>query len=194
MSSVFAPASLSFRTPMIWLCGLAWPRRGHGPAHSVKRFRFIGLPPSSIQRWKIPVRNGPDIGEKVTQKTKNKSAIPVTVPISPKLLEAIDVTPTGDETFLVTEYGHPFTAGGFGEKMVQWPNEAGVRASIATQGMRKTVGINMAENDASPYEIMAVLGHSSPKSTQVYKEAANRRKLARKAASKSTLGQMTPKS
>ncbi|MEM8850877.1 MAG: hypothetical protein AAGE03_12695, partial [Pseudomonadota bacterium] len=32
---------------------------------SVKRFRFMGLPPSSIQRWKTPVRNGPDIGGKV---------------------------------------------------------------------------------------------------------------------------------
>jgi len=25
----------------------------------------MGLPPSAIQRWKIPVRNGPDIGGKV---------------------------------------------------------------------------------------------------------------------------------
>ncbi|MEM8976689.1 MAG: Hint domain-containing protein, partial [Pseudomonadota bacterium] len=47
-----APASLSFNTPMI--------------CSSVKRFRFMGLPPSFIQRWKIPVRNGPDIGEKVS--------------------------------------------------------------------------------------------------------------------------------
>src|SRR6056297_4157082 len=52
MSSVLAPASLSLSTPMI--------------CSSVKRFRFMGLPPSAIQRWKIPVRNGPDIGGKVT--------------------------------------------------------------------------------------------------------------------------------
>src|SRR6056297_1885621 len=51
MSSVLAPASLSLSTPMI--------------CSSVKRFRFMGLPPSAIQRWKIPVRNGPDIGGKV---------------------------------------------------------------------------------------------------------------------------------
>jgi hypothetical protein len=26
----------------------------------------MALPPSSIQKWKIPVRNGPDLGGKVT--------------------------------------------------------------------------------------------------------------------------------
>src|SRR6056297_571386 len=51
MSSVLAPSSLSLSTTMI--------------CSSVKRFRFMGLPPSAIQRWKIPVRNGPDIGGKV---------------------------------------------------------------------------------------------------------------------------------
>jgi len=124
------------------------------------------------------------------QKSENKTAIPVTVPISPALMAAIAATPTGPHTFLVTAYGHPFTAEGIGNKMAQWRDAAGVRSSVACHGMRKSVGINMAENDASPYEIMAALGHSSPKVTQVYTEAANRRKLAGKAASKSTLGQL----
>jgi len=34
---------------------------------SVKRFRFMGLPPWASQKWKVPVRNAPDIGEKVKQ-------------------------------------------------------------------------------------------------------------------------------
>jgi RHS repeat-associated protein len=33
---------------------------------SLNRLRFMGLPPSSIQRWKIQVHNGPDSGGKVT--------------------------------------------------------------------------------------------------------------------------------
>ncbi|MEO1723518.1 MAG: hypothetical protein AAFR84_14055 [Pseudomonadota bacterium] len=32
---------------------------------SLNRLRFMGHPPSSIQRWKIQARNGPDLGEKV---------------------------------------------------------------------------------------------------------------------------------
>ena len=57
---------------------------------------------------------------------------------------------------------------------------------VASHGMRKTVGINLAEHEASPYEIMATLGHSSPKVTEICTRAANRRKLASGAASKST--------
>jgi len=36
----------------------------------------------------------------------------------------------------------------------------------------------MAENDATPYEIMAVLGHASPKVTEIYTRAANRQRLS----------------
>ena len=58
---------------------------------------------------------------------------------------------------------------------------------LACHGMRKTVGINLAENQASSYEIMATLGHSSAKVTEIYTKAADRRKMATRAASKSTL-------
>lgn len=117
----------------------------------------------------------------------------MTVPISDRLLKTIDDTATGDSTFLVTSFGHLFTAAGFGNKLAQWRDEAGVRPSVATHGIRKSVGINMAENGATPYEIMAALGHSSPKVTKVYTEEADRRKLAAKAASKSTLSTLVTK-
>lgn len=150
-----------------------------------RRSDLVRLGPANLEK----IEDQPCI-KFTPQKSENKTAIPVTVPISATLMAAIAATPTGDDTFLVTGYGHPFTAKGFGNKMAQWRDEAGVRASVACHGMRKAVGINMAENDASPYEIMAALGHSSPKVTQVYTEAANRRKLAGKAASKSTLGKL----
>lgn len=123
----------------------------------------------------------------VPQKTKNKSAIAVTIPISNDLLQAIEATPTGDDTFLVTSFGHPFTAEGFGNKLAEWRDTAGVRSDVATHGIRKSVGINMAENKATPYEIIAALGHSSTKVTKVYTEAADRRKLSTQASAKSNL-------
>lgn len=45
----------------------------------------------------------------------------------------------------------------------------------------------MAENQATPYEIMAALGHSSPAVTRKYTEAADRRKLSTQASAKTTL-------
>lgn len=123
----------------------------------------------------------------VPQKTEHKSGIPVTIPMSDDLIEAIEATPTGEETFLITSFGHPFTADGFGNKLAEWRDAAKVRSSLATHGIRKSVGINMAENNATPYEIMAALGHSSPKVTKVYTEAADRRKLSTQASAKTTL-------
>lgn len=123
----------------------------------------------------------------VPQKTEHKSAIPVTVPVSDALIEAIEAADTGSDTFLITSFGHPFTAAGFGNKLADWRDAAGVRSSVATHGIRKSVGINMAENQATPYEIMAALGHSSPKVTRVYTEAADRRKLSTQASAKTTL-------
>lgn len=66
MSSAFAPASLFLSAPMILFPGAyAAPLGPRAPFNSVKRFRFVGLRPSSIQWWEIPVRNGPEIGGKV---------------------------------------------------------------------------------------------------------------------------------
>lgn len=150
-----------------------------------RRSDLVNLGPANI----IRIEGKPHI-KFTPQKTEHKSAIPVTVPISNQLMAAIDAMPTERETFLTTEYGRPFTAEGFGNKIADWRDSAGVRSCLATHGLRKSVGIDMAENNATPYEIMAALGHSSPKVTKVYTDAANRRKLSSKASEKANLSKL----
>ncbi|WP_425040569.1 tyrosine-type recombinase/integrase [Primorskyibacter sp. S187A] len=118
------------------------------------------------------------------QKTKT---VDVTVPITADLQEAIDAAPTGDETFLVTAYNRPHSAKAFCSKIAQWRREAGITEQLSAHGMRKTVGINLAENGATEYQLMAALGHTTPKVTEVYTRAAKRRDLAIAAVEKSTL-------
>lgn len=124
------------------------------------------------------------------QKTQRTNPIPVSIPLSPELEEAIKATKTGEETFLITDFGNPFSAEGFGNKMAEWRDAAGVRSTVSAHGIRKSVGIDLAENEATPYEIMAALGHSSPKVTLVYTEAADRRRLSSQASAKTTLGKL----
>ncbi len=150
-----------------------------------RRSDLVKLGPANI----VQIEGKPHI-KFTPQKTEHKSAIPVTVPISDQLMAAIDAMPTGRETFLTTEYGRPFTAEGFGNKLADWRDAAGVRSCVATHGLRKSVGIDMAENNATPYEIMAALGHSSPKVTKVYTDAADRRKLSSKASEKANLSKL----
>jgi hypothetical protein len=53
-------------------------------------------------------------------KTKKSSGVSVEIPVLPILQETIDARPTGNLTFLVTEFGKPFTVNGLGNKMRQW--------------------------------------------------------------------------
>lgn len=153
-----------------------------------RRSDLVKLGPSNIID-----RSGMKIVSFEPQKTARSSNIEVVRPLHPELEQAIQETRIGTETFLITEFGKPFTSNGFGNKMREWGNVAGIKKGVASHGMRKTVGINLAEHEASPYEIMATLGHSSPKVTEIYTRAANRRKLASGAASKSTLSAVKSK-
>ncbi|MBY5563610.1 tyrosine-type recombinase/integrase [Rhizobium leguminosarum] len=58
-------------------------------------------------------------------KTRKSSGVEVNVPILPELAEELSV-PAGQLTFLVTEYGKPFSDKGLGNKMRQWCDEAGL--------------------------------------------------------------------
>ena len=60
------------------------------------------------------------------QKTSRTGGKLITVPLLEETKALIAATPlTGTETFLVTSFGKPFTANGFGNKMAEWCKEAG---------------------------------------------------------------------
>jgi integrase len=138
----------------------------------------------------IVIESGQEFIRFLPQKTARNSHTTVTMPLHRNLKAAIEASVTGDETFLITEFGKPYSADGFSNHVLDWRRAAGITDSVSAHGMRKTVGINMAENEATEYELMATLGHTNPKATEVYTRAANRRRLSTQAASKSTLSNM----
>lgn len=111
----------------------------------------------------------------------------VSVPVDQDFIDLLNMTPTGEETFLVTAYGKPYSPKGFGNRMKKWVREAGLTDDIATHGVRKSVGVLMAEAGCSIYQIMAVHGHSSPKASEVYTRAASRRMLAKQGVTQANL-------
>jgi len=54
---------------------------------------------------------------------RNRRPITLELPILPVLQRIIDASTTGDLAFLVNEYGQPFTANGFGNRMREWCDE-----------------------------------------------------------------------
>lgn len=111
--------------------------------------------------------------------TKNRNRNPVTlqIPVLPVLQDIIDRSPTGDLTFLVTEFGRPFTANGFGNKMREWCNEAGLPRCSA-HGLRKASATIAAENGATPHQLMAIFGWRTLKEAERYTREAGQKKLA----------------
>ena len=110
----------------------------------------------------------------------NRSPKRLELPILPELQEIIDASPTGHMTFLVTEFGKPFTANGFGGWFRRRCDEAGLRHCSA-HGLRKAGAAIAAENGATESQLMAIFGWESIKEAARYTKAARQNKLARDA-------------
>lgn len=106
------------------------------------------------------------------------------MPLHPDLAEAIAATPViGSDTYLVTSFGKPFTANGFGNKMREWCDEAGL-PDCASHGLRKLCLTRLAVAGCTAFEIASISGHKDLREIQIYVEAANRKKLAASAMEK----------
>jgi site-specific recombinase XerD len=80
-------------------------------------------------------------------------------------------------TFLVTEFGKPYTTNGFGNAMRDWFNMANL-PYLSAHSMRKATPTEMAENGATPHEIMAVTGHTTLAQVETYTKATQKKDLA----------------
>lgn len=119
------------------------------------------------------------------QKTKEA----VDIPLLPELQAALDAMPKAEHlTFLVTEFGKPFTAGGFGNWFREQCDLAGVVENLSAHGLRKAGATRFAEHGATDHEIMAWGGWTTLKEVQRYTKAANRKRLALRAADKLKAG------
>jgi integrase len=121
-------------------------------------------------------------------KTEGGEEAHLEIPVHPKLREIIDSTPTlGVKTFLVTNFGKPFTPAGFGNWFRDRCDEAGCH-DISAHGGRKATARRLAEIGCSAQMIAAITGHASLREVQRYAAAADRKRLAREAMKKLTEG------
>ena len=117
---------------------------------------------------------------KVRQQKTGKA---LEIPVIPELQRIIDASPTGDLTFLVTEYGKPWSNAGFGNKFRDWCDTAGL-PQCSAHGLRKAAAAKLAELGCTAHEIMAITGHESLKEVERYTKAAEQKLLAKSAMRK----------
>lgn len=95
----------------------------------------------------------------------------------------LDQTPKANLTFLLTEYGRPFSTNGFGNWMRDRCDEAGP-PSCSSYGLRKACARRLAEAGCSNQEIKAITGHETEAEVTRYTKAADQKKLAKHAMGK----------
>jgi integrase/recombinase XerD len=116
-------------------------------------------------------------------KNENRAPIDIDIPIHAELQKSVEACKTKHLTYLVTEYGKPFTSNGFGNKFKDWCRQAGL-PHCSAHGVRKFTAAQLAESDATPHQIGAVTGHQSLEEIERYTKAARRGKLADEAMAK----------
>jgi integrase len=113
-------------------------------------------------------------------KGRNKKPVKLKLPIIPQLQRIIDASPCGELAFLVTDLGQPFTANGFGNKMRQWCDQAGLPHCTA-HGLRKASMARLAELGLSEAQMKGASGHKTSKEVNRYTEAARQEIMAEQA-------------
>jgi integrase len=153
----------------------------HHPVGSKARLALALLLYTGQRRYDV-VRLGPQHikeGWLSFTQVKNSSRKPVTlsIPVLPELKAVIDVTPTGNLAFLITAFGKPFTANGFGNWFRKQCDAAELKHCSA-HGLRKAGAALAAENGATERQLMAIFGWSTMKEASRYTRAARQKVLA----------------
>ena len=105
------------------------------------------------------------------------------IPIAPQLAATLDAMEDIHLTYLVTEFGQPFTANGFGNWFRDRCNKAGL-PHCSAHGLRKAMSRRLAESGATMLEGRAITGHKTDREFAHYAEKANRQALAKTAMAK----------
>jgi integrase len=112
---------------------------------------------------------------------QQKTGRALLIPIHPALRAVFDATPAEHLTFIVSEYGKPFSnAQSLSVRMKRWTREAGL-TKCPLHGLRKASCRRLAEAGCTVHEIMAISGHKSIAEVQRYTLAADQKIMAERA-------------
>lgn len=98
--------------------------------------------------------------------------------VTKDLKRAIDAMPSvGITSYVVTDYGKPFTKEGFGNKMREWCDEAGL-PHCSAHGLRHAIARRMAQLRLSDEQMMAVGGWKDSSQVRTYTASVDQEALA----------------
>jgi integrase len=102
------------------------------------------------------------------------------VPTHPRLVATIENMPRNNLTFLLTEFGAPFSAAGFGNWFRDRWNEAGL-PHCSAHGLRKACATRLANAGCTTEQIKAITGHKTLSEVARYTKVADQERNAKQA-------------
>ncbi|MBN8976161.1 MAG: tyrosine-type recombinase/integrase [Rhizobiales bacterium] len=143
-------------------------------AYALMRYTGAARVDVHLMTWK-QVENGE------ANYTRSKTGVGVYLDIHSDLRAALAQTPRKHVTILNTEYGKPFTVNGFSSFMRAAMDAAGLPLDCKPHGLRKVLGRDLADADATSHDIRAALGHLTTTESDKYTREADRRKGGKRA-------------
>jgi integrase len=114
---------------------------------------------------------------------QQKTGAELTIPVNAVLQAILAETPQDNLTFLITQFGKPFAAAGFGNWFREQCDSAGL-PHCSAHGLRKAAARRLAEAGCTEHEIAAITGHASLREVARYTKAADQKRLAVRAMDK----------
>lgn len=125
-------------------------------------------------------------GFEIVQFKGRKRGKSLFLPMTPMLEFALWPLTRRAKTVLTTTRGRAYTDGSLTKMMAIWCHEADIPAGYTMHGLRKALGVKMAEADASTRQMMDMLGHHNIAYAELYSREASQTRLAVQAMSKVT--------
>lgn len=129
---------------------------------------------------------------------KRKGGEKIFLPITPMLATELAPLSRDTGTVLVSSRNKPYGDSSLSTRMGEWCAKAGIEPGYTMHGLRKALGVKLAESDASTRQLMETLGHHNIAHAELYSREASKIRLAVQAMDKVTKmerarGKMVPK-
>lgn len=111
-------------------------------------------------------------------KNRNRTPVDIDIAIHPILEAVLASHKVENLTYLVTEFGKPFSVKGLGNRISDWWRQAGM-GHLTSHSVRKGLATDVAHNEATDSMLEAMFGWKDGKTSKIYTRNAERARLAR---------------
>lgn len=162
--------------------------RGHWPIGTKARLAMevmitIGARRSDAAMVGPPqefVRDGARWIRFTAHKGRNRYPVEIESRLTADLVEAIEKTEIGSDTYVTSSRHTAYTVESFGNAFKRWCVEAHL-LKCSAHGLRKAAAVAYAESGATAPELCAVFGWTNLRTAQIYIEQAEKRRMRRNA-------------